>query len=402
MTISLMQAILLGLFCGIAKCCIPYTTGAFMFNTVIFNAVIIGAVMGDMTQAMIIGASLQLIYLGVISAGGNQPTDPCLASYVAIPVAMVSGLNTTAAVALAVPVGLLGAQLMNLDYLLNGFFAQRGDTFAEKGDAAGMTRWSVIYCGIIRALMFAVPVATALYFGSGALQGILDDIPKFVTNGLSAMGACLPAVGFAIIANLISKPRYMPFFFAGFFLIQYTKIGTIPLLLAGLFLTFLYITFTIKDYKGEAEDEDEIMAPLVVADEQAKQKFMEEESVRNVIEIAEGADVAVFGIGALDYNSTIMNTDIIPPGEYDRLKDKGGVGEILCHVFDIEGNLIEDSFNKRLVSISFENLKKIPIRVGVAYGKEKRQAILGALRAGIVNVLITDMQAAEYLIAVEQ
>ena len=133
MTISLMQAILLGLFCGIAKCCIPYTTGAFMFNTVIFNAVIIGAVMGDMTQAMIIGASLQLIYLGVISAGGNQPTDPCLASYVAIPVAMVSGLNTTAAVALAVPVGLLGAQLMNLDYLLNGFFAQRGDTFAEQG-----------------------------------------------------------------------------------------------------------------------------------------------------------------------------------------------------------------------------------------------------------------------------
>ena len=120
-----------------------------------------------------------------------------------------------------------------------------------------MTRWSVIYCGIIRALMFAVPVATALYFGSGAFQGILADIPNFITNGLSALGACLPAVGFAIIANLISKPRYLPFFFAGFFLIQYTKIGTIPLLLAGLFLTFLYITFTIKDYKGEAEDEDD-------------------------------------------------------------------------------------------------------------------------------------------------
>ena len=123
MTISLMQAILLGLFCGIAKCCIPYTTGAFMFNTVIFNAVIIGAVMGDMTQAMIIGASLQLIYLGVISAGGNQPTDPCLASYVAIPVAMVSGLNTTAAVALAVPVGLLGYFGIGVLQVLLGFIA---------------------------------------------------------------------------------------------------------------------------------------------------------------------------------------------------------------------------------------------------------------------------------------
>lgn len=69
MTISLTQAILLGLFCGIAKCCIPYTAGAFMYNTVIFNAVIVGAVLGDMPHAMMIGASLQLIYLGVIAAG---------------------------------------------------------------------------------------------------------------------------------------------------------------------------------------------------------------------------------------------------------------------------------------------------------------------------------------------
>ena len=123
MTISLTQAILLGLFCGIAKCCIPYTAGAFMYNTVIFNAVIVGAVLGDMPHAMMIGASLQLIYLGVIAAGGNQPTDPCLAAYVAIPVAMASGLNTNAAVALAVPVGLLGVQISNLLYLAAGFFA---------------------------------------------------------------------------------------------------------------------------------------------------------------------------------------------------------------------------------------------------------------------------------------
>lgn len=257
MTISLTQAILLGLFCGIAKTCIPYTWGAFAYNTVIFNAVVIGAVMGNMTQAMIIGASLQLIYLGVISAGGNQPSDPCLAAYIAIPVAMVSGLDTNAAVALAVPIGLLGVQISNLLYLMAGFFAQKGDKFVEQGNAGAMTRWSVVYVGIIRTLAFGIPVAIALYFGAGMMQGVLDDIPTFLTNGLSAMGACLPAVGFAIIANLISKPKYMPFFFAGFFLIQYTKIGTIPLLLAGAFITFLYLTFTAKEYTANAEDEDE-------------------------------------------------------------------------------------------------------------------------------------------------
>lgn len=257
MEITLLQAILLGLFCGIAKTCIPYTAGAFMFNTVIFNAVIIGAVLGDMTQAMIVGASLQLIYLGVIAAGGNQPTDPCLATYIALPAALVSGLNMNAAIALAVPVGLLGAQITNLLYLAAGFFAEKADTFAEKGDTKGIMRWGVVYVGIIRCLVFAVPIAIALYFGSGALKGVMDNIPTFVTNGLTAMGACLPAVGFAIIANLIAKPKYVPFFFAGFFLIQYTKIGTIPLLLAGGFITFLYITFTAKDYVSDEDDDDD-------------------------------------------------------------------------------------------------------------------------------------------------
>ena len=264
MSVSIIQAIVLGLLCGLAKTCIFYSAGVFMFNTVIFNAVLIGVVLGDIPGAMIIGASIQMIYLGVIAAGGNQPTDPCMSAYVAIPVALVSGLDTTAAIALAVPVGLLGAQIINLLYLANGFFAQKGDTYIEQGNVKKMTQWSVILCAAIRIISFAVPVTIAVYFGSSALQGVLDNIPAFVTNGLSAMGACLPAVGFAIIANLIAKPKYVPFFFAGFFLIQYTKIGTVPLLLAGAFLTFLYVTFTANEYRGknamsddEEEEEDE-------------------------------------------------------------------------------------------------------------------------------------------------
>jgi len=257
MTITIIQAIILGLLCGLAKCCLPYTWGVFNYNTVIFNSVLIGLVLGDVSQAVMIGASLQLIYLGVIAAGGNQPTDPCLASYVAIPLVMVSGLDVNAAVAVAVPVGLLGAQLLNIVYLVNGAFAQRADAFAEKGNSKMMTVMGVIVPAIFRTLCFATVVAVATYAGSGVIQGALNNIPEFVTNGLTAMGACLPAVGFAIIANLISKPKFVPFFFAGFFLIQYSKIGTIPLLLAGLFITFLYLTFTEKDYAAAADEDEE-------------------------------------------------------------------------------------------------------------------------------------------------
>lgn len=257
MSITIIQAVLLGLCIGIWKCALPYTLGAFNGMSVLFNAAIVGLIMGDVPHAMMIGAGLQLVFLGVISTGGSQATDPGIASYVAIPIALTTGLDANAAIALAVPVGILGTQLMNLSFFIGGFMSQRGNSYIERGNEKGMARWAVYVNGLIRIVLFASVTTIALLFGSNVLQNVLNNIPSFVTNGLSAMGSCLPAVGFAIIASLISKPRYMPFFFAGFFFIQYTKISIIPMLLLGLFMTFLYIRFTKSEYVFDDREDDE-------------------------------------------------------------------------------------------------------------------------------------------------
>lgn len=256
MSITLLQAVAIGLFCGIWKTCIFYSIGGFNVNTVIFNAVFVGLVMGDMKSAMVISAAIQLIYLGNVQAGGNQPADPCLATYIAVSIAIATGMDAGAAVALAVPVGLLGSQITNLTYLVNGFFVERADTAAESGDAKGITLWSCWVPLIVRILMLSAPVILAIYFGSSALSGVMDNIPAWLTNGLSAMGSCLPAVGFAIITNLIAKPKYVLLFFAGFFLVQYTGVGTIPLLFLGMFITYLFVTFT-KSGSAVSADEDD-------------------------------------------------------------------------------------------------------------------------------------------------
>lgn len=73
---------------------------------------------------------------------------------------------------------------------------------------------------------------------------------------------------------------------------------------------------------------------------------------------------------------------------------------MLCQAFDIDGNFVQDDFYDRLITVSLDDIRKIPVRVGVAYGENKKEAILGALRSGLVNVLITDMEVAEYLINV--
>lgn len=104
------------------------------------------------------------------------------------------------------------------------------------------------------------------------------------------------------------------------------------------------------------------------------------------------------GIGTLDHNSALVNAELIPIEEFQRLQKKGGTGEILSHVVDKDGNVIRDQFEQHLLSLDLEDFKKIPVRVGVTYGMDKKDAILSALRGGYVNVLITDEKVARYLI----
>ena len=55
--------------------------------------------------------------------GGNVPSDPALASAIAIPIALGVGMNAEAAVALAVPFGVLGVFMDQLRRTINATWA---------------------------------------------------------------------------------------------------------------------------------------------------------------------------------------------------------------------------------------------------------------------------------------
>ncbi len=74
----------------------------------LMTGLVCGIVMGQVKEAMIVTAALQLIYMGVFSPGGTMPSEPCVAAAIAVPVALLGNLDATEAVAIAVTVGLLG------------------------------------------------------------------------------------------------------------------------------------------------------------------------------------------------------------------------------------------------------------------------------------------------------
>lgn len=136
-------------------------------------------------------------------------------------------------------------------------------------------------------------------------------------------------------------------------------------------------------------------APMYVKDIDTKKMLLEEPQIKNVMKKAKNCHVGIFGIGALVQNSSIA---ILEKDMILKLSEKNGVGEILGRVFDAYGNIVESEWNDRMIGLTLEQAKNIPIRVGVAFGEEKVKAIKTAISTNIINVLITDSVTAECIL----
>ncbi|HRV96831.1 MAG TPA: sugar-binding domain-containing protein, partial [Anaerolineae bacterium] len=74
---------------------------------------------------------------------------------------------------------------------------------------------------------------------------------------------------------------------------------------------------------------------------------------------------------------------------------QGGVGDVCSYHFDLNGNVLPLELHNRLIGVSLETLRKTPYVIGVGGGLDKAAAVLGALRLGVIDCLITDEVAAK-------
>jgi DNA-binding transcriptional regulator LsrR (DeoR family) len=113
--------------------------------------------------------------------------------------------------------------------------------------------------------------------------------------------------------------------------------------------------------------------------------------------------VALVGIGALEPSRLLASSgNVFAPRELDKLRRKGAVGDVCLRFFDATGAPIQSDMDERVIGMTLEQLRAVKKTIGIAGGRRKYEAILGALRGRWVNVLITDRVTAEKLVAEEQ
>lgn len=141
-----------------------------------------------------------------------------------------------------------------------------------------------------------------------------------------------------------------------------------------------------------------IPAPLLVSSAQTAESIRTEPEVNRIIQMAELANVAVVGIGAVSADATFASFGYITGQDLEILRKQGAVGDILAQFYDKDGNLLDVSYHDRLIAIRLAQLKRMEHVIGVAGGEHKIEAIKGALRGGYIHSLITDEKTAKGLL----
>jgi deoxyribonucleoside regulator len=141
-------------------------------------------------------------------------------------------------------------------------------------------------------------------------------------------------------------------------------------------------------------------APMVVERADTRDALLRDRSIRSVTARWSELHVAVVGVGAspaeqLDYQSVMGQ---LPADVQADLRQEGVVGDLCAHMFDASGRFVEHEVSRRTLSISVDELRRVPHIVAVAGGVNKAVSLLGAVRTGIPSVLITDQLAAERLL----
>lgn len=210
------------------------------FYSPLFSGTLTGLIMGDVTTGLTVGATLQLMSLGMAHYGGATIPDYYSASILGTAYAIMSGMGADYGIGLAIPVALLLTQLDILARMSHSFSQHGMDNAIETLNYKKINGWH-IFGACTWALSRVLPVFIGLVFGETVITFINSWLPSWLMSGLKAAGKILPALGIAILLRYLPLKQGFAYFILGFVLIAYfgSMISILGVALVGLALALL-------------------------------------------------------------------------------------------------------------------------------------------------------------------
>lgn len=218
----------------------------------LINGTIAGIILGDPLTGLIAGATINLAYIGWISAGGTMPSNIGIAGTYGTAITILAQADPALAITFAIPIGLLGVLLFQLQMTINSVWVHRLDKNAEKAELNKVWINAALLPQLTAFLINGIPAFILLSIGGDAFSSLVQKIPESVVNALTVASGLLPALGVAMLLNYLGKKQLMPFFFIGFFAATYLNLSIMALSIFGACAALL--TYFNRNQDASAEN----------------------------------------------------------------------------------------------------------------------------------------------------
>lgn len=217
---------------------------------------LVGLVLGDLQDGIIMGATLELAMIGAVSVGAYNPPDLIAGTVLGISLAIESHANAAAALTLGIPIATVMLALNTaVGQPVMLMLIHRIDQNAVEGNTHAITRnmllagWAQNWPGIIFNPL-------AFYFGAATVAKLLNIIPPFVQEGMNVAAGLLPLLGFAMLAQMMMNKKVAAFFFLGFFLVAYSGISTTGVAIFAVVMAAIMYVFFEHDAQNKVEENE--------------------------------------------------------------------------------------------------------------------------------------------------
>jgi deoxyribonucleoside regulator len=136
--------------------------------------------------------------------------------------------------------------------------------------------------------------------------------------------------------------------------------------------------------------------PAIVGQAETREVLERDRIVAHVLQRARAVQALCFSLGALTEDSALLNSGNLLAHEYEELRSKGAVGDIVGRIVDRKGQIVDADIDRRTIGLPLSDLKTRDRAICVAAGSDKHPVVAGVLHAGLISVLVTDAATATY------
>lgn len=217
----------------------------------IWSGFLVGIVMGQPLEGMMLAAAINLPYIGFITAGGSMPGNAMFAGSVGTAFGLVSGLPVEQVMTISVLLGSVAVMAWNAYMTINSVWVHMAEKAAAKGNLKMVRFYNYVPSFFVSFLLNGVPALLIVKYGAVAGEW-LAAMPQWIMDAFALVGGILPALGVGMLLNFMGQKKILPFFFLGFFLAKFLGLGTMAITIFGAIIAFIIYLFGEKKEKEVA------------------------------------------------------------------------------------------------------------------------------------------------------